>query len=142
MNHSDTRISVIAEESEDTEDAQDLKRRFTALTEKYRLGETRFFFGAQESDEHKALERVIHDLDMVSMADVLILSAGHFSSLGAALQLNGTAFTLQRHVERGRYEGTSRDLPNHITGKRSGAGYVEWPILVSDSAELAPFHLE
>lgn len=109
MNHSDIRISVIAEESADTEDAKALQGNFTALQRKYaeHISDTRFYFGSQETDETNATQRIIRDLDMISLADVLILSGGYFSSLGAALQMNGTAFCITQH----RLD--LLDLPNH-----------------------------
>ena len=44
---------------------------------------------------------------MISLADVLVLSPGYFSSLGAALQTNGIAFSIKHFSHR-------HDLPNQI----------------------------
>ena len=138
MNHNDVHISVLAEEAPDTTDASELKRNFTAFQQKYNLPGSRmhFYFGAPEKEDWKGKQRFVRDLDMISLADVLVLSNGYFSSLGAALQMNGTAFSIRK-------SGNLADLPNHIANysSSSDSGHENWPVPISGSAELAPFRL-
>lgn len=138
MNHNNVHISVLAEEAPDTRDASELKQNFTAFQKKYNLpgSRMRFYFGAPEKEDEKGRQRFVRDLDMISLADVLVLSSGHFSSLGAALQMNGIAFSIRK-------SGNLGDLPNHIANysSSSDSGYDNWPVPISASAELAPFRL-
>jgi len=136
----DIQISVLAEESADSKDAKRLMGNFTGLQQKYgNILNTSFYFGRPEGDQQNATDRLIRDLDIISLADVLVLSPGTFSILGAALQMNGRAFSI-------RNNGASTDLPN-VQPKYSayswanGSGYVSWPVPIFGSAELEPFSL-
>ena len=70
---------------------------------------------------------VVGCLDIISLADVLVLSRGHFSSLGAALQMNGIAFSIGKVRHRDV-------LPNLIVPEHSAeyswsnvSDYVNYP---------------
>ena len=127
--YSEVSINIIAEETANSTDAMELKGNFTALQEKYagKLNGTRFltnfFFSAPEEGRYNGTEQFIRDLDMISLADVLVLSPGYFSSLGAALQTNGIAFSIKHFSHR-------HDLPNQIVPPsqivpRHSAAYAE-----------------
>ena len=114
---------------------------------------TQFVFGAPESNEEDAQRRLVRDLDMISLADVLILSTGHFSRLGAALQLNGTAFSIKMNnsslLNKWKWKKflppyqKNKDLPGQEIVNTSTTGKKEWtwPLPLSGPALLVPVDL-
>lgn len=146
----EVKILVIAQESEDSEDAKNLVERFSAMsgTGKYAIVDVKFSFGVEETERQQvARERLVRDLDMASLSDVLILSKGSFSSLAAAIQFDGKAFSIVNERHRNDLPNMIPDLPGieykkqRVSGK-SGNNESRNTIRLSDSISLVPFPIE
>jgi hypothetical protein len=94
-------ISVLAEESNRSKDAEEIMAQFEKLTEKYKgkISETRYFFGQPEKHPKVAKARWVHDTDVAATSDLLILSPSYYSALLAALQRKKRAFTIPKVVK-------------------------------------------
>jgi len=101
---------------------KDFERR--GATIEYRLGKP-------EIDKNKARQRFVRDMDCMSVSDVLILSGGTFSALGAALQRNGIALVFWGLFER-------NDLPHAIITSLSQSDSVRGQGNTNVSVALLP----
>eukprot|EP00928_Gymnodinium_smaydae_P081381 TRINITY_DN64917_c0_g1_i1.p1 TRINITY_DN64917_c0_g1~~TRINITY_DN64917_c0_g1_i1.p1 ORF type:complete len:395 (+),score=65.17 TRINITY_DN64917_c0_g1_i1:89-1273(+) len=69
------------------------------MFDKYKYAKVHYLLGESETDAHASRQRFLRDLDCLTTSDLILLSKGSFSSMAAALQLNGTALVLkdERH---------------------------------------------
>ena len=133
-------ISVLAEETNSSQDAKDIVARFEQLKEKYngKISETRYFFGQPETHPRVAKARWVHDTDVAATSDLLILSASYYSALLAALQRKKRAFT----ITTGREDF---DLPGMIRGRGELQGMEKEAgsrVRITETAFLEPVSLK
>lgn len=72
--------------------------------------------GIPETERDDSTERVIRDLDCMSMSDLLLVSNGGFSGLGSAIQKDGgKTFVMDAVADKGRFDNpNSNTSPNRV----------------------------
>jgi len=98
VNESEAHISILAETSETDPEIREF--------DKYTKAAVTYFLGNPERDRGRSIERLVRDLDCMSLSDVFVMSSGSFSSLGAALQSNGVSLVTKAN------ETYRNDVPN------------------------------